>query len=305
MATIIILVTKDAQHPPVVDFFTKVSEEPSAVDPVLRLRRALGFGGILLYVQVQHQVQCRRPSDILNTSRRENGDKRWFTLLAAFARRCFIPSFFVALEPPSLDQFFFVFYVAMILYRHIASPLGALVIAASETALTGVWFEGQKHFPGTRIMGWESSDSPHPVLDQAQDQLSSYFDGSLTAFALPLDEDAWGTDFQRSVWKELCGIELGSCKTYGELASSVGSPGAARAVGSAVGRNPWSIVVPCHRVVGSDGKLTGYAGGLQRKKALLELDGVAFFWSCLSQPSITGSLQRSTSALIRSKDIEK
>ncbi len=161
----------------------------------------------------------------------------------------------------------------MIVTRTIASPLGALLLSASDTALTGCWFEGQKHFPTAASVGWTEAFGAHPILDKAEGQLADYFQGSLKSFDLPLDESAWGTPFQKSVWKSLQKIERGSCKSYAEIAALVGSPGAARAIGSAVGRNPWSIIVPCHRVIGSSGALTGFAGGLKRKKDLLTLEG--------------------------------
>jgi methylated-DNA-[protein]-cysteine S-methyltransferase len=106
------------------------------------------------------------------------------------------------------------------------------------------------------------------VLRAAMDQLDDYFAGRRDAFELPLDLQA-GTPFQQSVWNALCSIAPGATTTYGELGRRIGRPEAARAVGAAVGRNPLSIVVPCHRVVGSDGALTGYAGGIERKTALL------------------------------------
>jgi methylated-DNA-[protein]-cysteine S-methyltransferase len=145
------------------------------------------------------------------------------------------------------------------------SPLGTMLLAATDRGLAGVWFIGQKHGPDAS--GWRE-DASHPVLRAAMDQLDDYFAGRRDAFELPLDLQA-GTPFQQSVWNALCSIAPGATTTYGELGRRIGRPEAARAVGAAVGRNPLSIVVPCHRVVGSDGGLTGYAGGIERKTALL------------------------------------
>ena len=109
-----------------------------------------------------------------------------------------------------------------------------------------------------------------PLIRQAAEQLQDYFAGRRTVFDLPLDEE--GTPFQRRVWGALCDIPYGTCRTYGEIARAIGAPGAARAVGMACNRNPWMIVVPCHRVVGAEGRLTGYAYGLTCKKMLLDLE---------------------------------
>jgi len=151
---------------------------------------------------------------------------------------------------------------------HFDSPLGAMLLAATSQGLAGVWFVGQKHGP-------EHADWPeqagHPVLRQAVQQLQQYFAGERTHFELPLDLQ--GTPFQQSVWRALLTIPTGRTTSYAELSRSLGRPQAARAVGAAVGRNPVSIVVPCHRVVGTGGTLTGYAGGLERKSALLKLEG--------------------------------
>jgi methylated-DNA-[protein]-cysteine S-methyltransferase len=149
------------------------------------------------------------------------------------------------------------------------SPMGTMLLAASERGLAGVWFVGQRHGPDTR--GWYE-DAEHPVLRQAVAQLVEYFAGRRTAFDLPLDLQG-GTPFQQSVWDALLRIPRGGTTSYAELARRLGKPQAARAIGAAVGRNPVSIVVPCHRVLGTDGTLTGYAGGLERKTALLQLEG--------------------------------
>jgi methylated-DNA-[protein]-cysteine S-methyltransferase len=152
--------------------------------------------------------------------------------------------------------------------RH-ASALGPMLIACSEQGLAGVWFEGQKHMPDTS--GWREQPG-HPLLAEAARQLDDYFAGRRERFELALDL-RHGTPFQQAVWRALLGIPSGSTTSYAELGRRIGRAEAPRAVGAAVGRNPLSIVVPCHRVVGSAGALTGYAGGLERKRALLQLEG--------------------------------
>lgn len=146
------------------------------------------------------------------------------------------------------------------------SPLGAMTLAASGHALSGVWFNGQKHQPD--FSQWPV-DATHPVLIQALEQLTGYFAGTRHTFDLALDLQC-GTTFQQAVWQALCSIAPGQTVSYGDICRAIGKPHAARAVGAAIGRNPLSIVVPCHRVVGSNGALTGYAGGLERKVALLK-----------------------------------
>lgn len=152
----------------------------------------------------------------------------------------------------------------------IPSPLGPLTLAATAQGLAGVWFDDQAHGPGPIAA---PVDTTHPHLAQAARELLAYFGGAARAFSVPLD--AAGTPFQRAVWQALCGIAPGTTTTYGEIARRVGRPAAVRAVGAAVGRNPVGIIVPCHRVIGSDGSLTGYAGGLDRKRALLRLENAA------------------------------
>jgi methylated-DNA-[protein]-cysteine S-methyltransferase len=149
------------------------------------------------------------------------------------------------------------------------SPLGPMLLARTSSGLAGAWFAAQKHHPGA-IDAPERADDP--LLRAAAAQLRAYFAGAAAEFDLPLDLQ--GTPFQRSVWQALLRIERGATCSYGEIARSLCMPSASRAVGSAVGRNPVSIVVPCHRVVGSSGGLTGYAGGLDRKRALLRLETV-------------------------------
>ena len=156
-------------------------------------------------------------------------------------------------------------------YTRCPSPLGSLVLAATDQGLAGVWFDGQRHQPA--VDGWPEAPQ-HPILLQTAEQLKEYFSGQRTQFDLPLDLRG-GTAFQQTVWRALLGITAGSVSTYGALGRQIHQPRAVRAVGAAVGRNPISIIVPCHRVLGADGALTGYAGGLDRKTALLALEGAA------------------------------
>jgi methylated-DNA-[protein]-cysteine S-methyltransferase len=149
----------------------------------------------------------------------------------------------------------------------IASPFGSLLLARTEAGLAGAWFEAQKHHPDPIDAAEHAGDA---VLAATARQLHAYFAGTLDAFDVPLDLQ--GTPFQRDVWRILLRIERGATRSYGDIARELGMPAASRAVGSAVGRNPVSIIVPCHRVVASSGALTGYAGGLERKTALLRLE---------------------------------
>ena len=150
------------------------------------------------------------------------------------------------------------------------TPLGPVTLAATAHGLAGVWFDGQAHHPG-------ALDAPHddaqPHLAQARRELDEYFAGTRTRFDVALD--AAGTPFQRSVWAALARTGHGRTTSYGAIARALGRAAAVRAVGAAVGRNPLSVIVPCHRVLGHDGALTGYAGGLDRKTALLRLEGAA------------------------------
>ncbi len=150
------------------------------------------------------------------------------------------------------------------------SPLGKIWLAASTHGLTGLWFEDQRHRPA-HFAQWRPEPA-HPVLAQARRQLDAYFARTHTVFDLPLDLSA-GTAFQTRVWQALQAIPAGLTQSYAALAERIGAPRAVRAVGAAIGRNPVSIVVPCHRVIGASGALTGYAGGLARKTALLRLEG--------------------------------
>ena len=153
-------------------------------------------------------------------------------------------------------------------YRYYDSPLGQILLTASEIKLTGLHFVGEKYYPG--ISAEWRLEKEHTLLNSTMVQLAEYFSGTRKQFDVPLAPQ--GTDFQRQVWKSLTALPYGTTATYGQLAVNVGSPKAVRAVGAANGRNPISIIVPCHRVIGADGSLTGYAGGLARKQSLLQLE---------------------------------
>ncbi len=150
----------------------------------------------------------------------------------------------------------------------IDTPIGPLTLAATARGLAAALFDAQSHHPGALRV---ADDPRHPHLRQAARELGAYFDDPDAPFSVPLDPP--GTPFQQRVWQLLCAIGPGRLCTYGEIAEQAGVPKSARAVGAAVGRNPIAIIVPCHRVIGRDGSLTGYAGGLQRKEALLRLEG--------------------------------
>jgi methylated-DNA-[protein]-cysteine S-methyltransferase len=154
-------------------------------------------------------------------------------------------------------------------YTEHASPVGTLLLAATGRGISGLYFPEHRHFAGTQ--GWVRDDA-HPLLLRLRAQLEQYFDGERRAFDLPLDMA--GTPFQQRVWQQLATLPFGLTATYAAQAAAIGKPAAVRAVGSAIGRNPVSIVVPCHRVVAGNGALTGYAGGLERKRYLLALEAV-------------------------------
>lgn len=151
----------------------------------------------------------------------------------------------------------------------IDSPYGPLTLVAEDRILCGLYMAGQRHRPPEEAFG----DRDETPFGEAIDQLDAYFEGKLKEFTLQLQ--LTGTPFQRSVWEQLRLIPYGETRTYGELAHVLGAPGASRAVGLANGKNPVGIIVPCHRVVGAGGSLTGYGGGLDRKKRLLDFEGGA------------------------------
>lgn len=150
----------------------------------------------------------------------------------------------------------------------IDSPVGALTLVAEDEALTGIYFA--IHRRRDRLPDFGELVSSSGLFADAARQLGEYFAGYRRVFALPLAPR--GDEFQQSVWAQLRQIPYGATRSYGDLAKAIGRPGAAQAVGAANGANPLSIVVPCHRVIGADGSLTGYAGGLDRKRFLLELE---------------------------------
>ena len=153
------------------------------------------------------------------------------------------------------------------LYKQIyKSPLGSISLIASDKGLIGAWFEGQKHYE--KGVTEEVSVTSHHVLEQACDLLTSYFSGENPDFS-PLPLDLRGTAFQLKVWKILQEIPAGQTTTYGQISEELGIQ-SGQAIGGTVGRNPLSIIIPCHRVLSGDGKLTGYAGGLDRKIWLLQ-----------------------------------
>ncbi|MBM4213531.1 MAG: methylated-DNA--[protein]-cysteine S-methyltransferase [Gammaproteobacteria bacterium] len=148
------------------------------------------------------------------------------------------------------------------------SPLGDMILAASAKGLCGVWFAGQKHLPV--FSAWTKAER-NPLLNETRRALTGYFASKDETFDFSLDLSA-GTEFQQQVWRALQRIAPGRTTTYSDIARRIGKPSAVRAVAAAIGRNPLSIIVPCHRVIGRDGSLTGYAGGQQRKAALLALE---------------------------------
>jgi len=153
-------------------------------------------------------------------------------------------------------------------YKEMKSPVGKLKLVARSRALVAVLWE--KECPNRVKLDEMSLDPQHPILIETERQLSEYFAGKRTQFDLPLQPE--GTEFQKRVWRALREIPFGKTKSYLDLARAIGSPDASRAVGAANGKNPLSIIVPCHRVVGADGTLTGFAGGLETKAALLALE---------------------------------
>ena len=157
--------------------------------------------------------------------------------------------------------------------HHYASPLGGITIAGTETAITGLWFDGQKYFGSTLSPSCEEKNLP--VFEQADLWLDIYFSGKIPDFTPTIFYKT--TDFRRAVWEILLKIPYGKTMTYGDIASEIArqrgvAAMSAQAVGNAVGHNPISLIIPCHRVVGADGSLTGYAGGTDKKAKLLQLE---------------------------------
>ena len=153
-------------------------------------------------------------------------------------------------------------------YDLVTTSLGAVTIVATGDAITGVYFSDQRHRPDDAEFGRHVDDDA--LLDAAASQLLEYLEGDRTDFDLPVSTH--GDTFHRAVWDALRAIPYGTTTTYGRVAAEIGMPRQAQRVGQAVGRNPVGIVIPCHRVIGADGSLTGYAGGLERKRHLLELE---------------------------------
>ncbi|MFL5846604.1 MAG: methylated-DNA--[protein]-cysteine S-methyltransferase [Solirubrobacteraceae bacterium] len=154
----------------------------------------------------------------------------------------------------------------MTLYSTVESPIGELLLTGDGSALHGLWMQDGDR-PRRPLPAWRRDDAAFAAV---REQLDEYFGGTRTRFDLPLAMD--GSPFQRSVWAALRDIPYGETTSYGELARHLGKPDAARAVGLANGRNPISVIVPCHRVIGADGSLTGFGGGIERKRILLALE---------------------------------
>jgi methylated-DNA-[protein]-cysteine S-methyltransferase len=154
-------------------------------------------------------------------------------------------------------------------YRFIDSPVGQLKLVAKGAALAAILWENDR--PNRVLLGPMTEDLSSDILNQVEQQLTQYFAGTRNQFDLPLDFH--GTEFQKKVWQALLGIPFGETRSYLQIALAIGNPAAVRAVGAANGKNPISIVAPCHRVIGSSGALTGFAGGLAAKELLLTLEG--------------------------------
>ena len=153
-------------------------------------------------------------------------------------------------------------------YKNITSPVGMLKLVASNQGLAGILWENDK--AGRVRLNPAHEDQSHAVLLETQQQLNDYFSGKLTSFSLKLD--FMGTEFQKKVWEALLTIPFGKTRSYGQIARQIKNPKAVRAVGAANGKNPISIIAPCHRVIGANGKLTGFAGGVETKAYLLRLE---------------------------------
>ena len=165
--------------------------------------------------------------------------------------------------------------------KSIDSPVGTLKLVASDRGLVAILWQNEN--PRRIRLASQTEDANHPILLKTESQLFEYFTGKRQHFDLPLDPQ--GTPFQRAVWDALLAIPFGETRTYGQLARQLGNPNATRAVGAANGRNPIAIIVPCHRVVGSTGKLTGFAGGLESKSYLLHLETHTLRLTAAARPS--------------------
>jgi len=158
---------------------------------------------------------------------------------------------------------------AQTLQASVTTPLGPMIVAVANRHMVGMWFADGAHVPSLEHCPLALNN---PLVERVQSQLIAYLAGQRKSFDLPLQLDT-GTALQNAVWQALAALPYGQTCSYGELAARVGRPGAARAVAAAVARNPINIVVPCHRVIGASGALTGYSGGLARKQHLLKLEG--------------------------------
>ncbi|WP_341678958.1 methylated-DNA--[protein]-cysteine S-methyltransferase [Niveibacterium sp. SC-1] len=162
--------------------------------------------------------------------------------------------------------------VPSVRFAYVETPLGRMLLGARGDALVGAWFEGQKYFPESGAGAEILAASDDPLFARARTQLQEYFSGVRREFDLPFAPE--GSAHQRQVWAAIAQVPFGQTRGYGQVAEAIGRPKASRAVGAATGRNPLSVFIPCHRLVGGAGALTGYAGGLPRKQALLALEGV-------------------------------
>jgi methylated-DNA-[protein]-cysteine S-methyltransferase len=156
-------------------------------------------------------------------------------------------------------------------YTRMETPAGPLLLTSDGTVITSMYWEVFKHMPPIQP-GWKEDKTP---LLQAIQQLEEYFAGKRRTFDFPR-QTTIGTPFQRRVWEELSKIPYGKTVTYGDIAAKIGRPAAVRAVGTAVGRNPFSIIVPCHRVLAAGGRINGYAGGLDSKATLLKIENILY-----------------------------
>lgn len=170
-------------------------------------------------------------------------------------------------------------------YKHIPSPVGQLKLIASDQGLAAILWENDS--PRRVVLPAAEEATQHPVLDEAARQLNEYFAGKRKVFNLPLDFH--GTAFQKEVWAELLRVPFGETRSYAQIAEAIGRPTASRAVGAANGRNPISIIAPCHRIIGMNGSLTGFAGGIEAKTWLLTLEG-SFTPSAAADTARTGDL---------------